>query len=134
MPVIDGILSNGEWTSAQRLDNASNAVAGYALYGTADASNYYMAIAATVSTDPAIGSGTTIWLNTDQNTSTGYSPFASVGAEYNVTFISGKPYLYTGAAAQNLVSATPLTYALSADQETLEIAIPRSMLTPAGGP
>ena len=33
-----------------------------------------------------IGAGTTIWLNTDQNTTTGYSPFGNIGAEYNITY------------------------------------------------
>ena len=81
-----------------------------------------------------IGAGTTIWLNTDQNTATGYSPFGSIGADYNVTYVNGAFYLYTGAAGQNLVSATPLTSALSPDGKSLEIAIPRSLLTPASGP
>ena len=47
--------------------------------------------------------------------------------------MNGAFYLYTGAAAQNLVSATPLTTALSPDGKSLEIAIPRSLLTPTGG-
>ena len=42
------------------------------------------------------------WLNTDQNTATGYSPFGSIGADYNITYVGGSFYLYTGAAAQNL--------------------------------
>ena len=128
---VDGNFS--DWTSAERIDNPVN-VAGYALYGTVQNDTYYIGIEATSATDPVIGAGTTIWLNTDQNTATGYSPFGSIGADYNVTYVNGAFYLYTGAAAQNLVSATPLTSALSPDGKSLEIAIPRSLLTPASGP
>ncbi len=110
---IDGNLS--DWTAAELIDNPGNFVPGYALYGTVENDTYCIAIQATAATDPVIGAGTTIWLNTDQNTATGYSPFDSIGADYNVTFdASGTPYLYTGAAGQTLVSATPLTYCVVA--------------------
>ena len=129
---VDGSLS--EWTAAQRIDGPANAVAGYALYGSVQADTYLIAIQATASTDQAIGAGTILWLNTDQNTATGYSPFGNIGAEYNVTFdAGGTPYLYTGASGQTRVSATPLNFALSPDGKSLEIAIPRSLVTPAGG-
>ena len=92
---VDGNLS--DWTAADRIDNPANAVTGYALYGTADSSDYYIAIQATAATDPVIGPGTTIWLNTDQNTATGYSPFGSIGADYNVTFDASGPRTFTPA-------------------------------------
>jgi hypothetical protein len=104
------------------------------LYGTVQNDTYLLAVEATDATDPVIGSGTIFWLNTDQNRTTGYSPFGQVGAEYNVLFVAGLPYLYTDAAGQNLVSSTPLTYALSSDGKSLEIAIPRALMTPTGGP
>ena len=129
---IDGILS--DWTAAQRIDGPANTVAGYALYGALQADTYLIAIQATASTDQVIGAGTIIWLNTDQNTATGYSPFGNIGAEYNVAFdATGTPYLYTGAAGQTRASATPVNYALSPDGKSLELAIPRSLLTPPGG-
>jgi serralysin len=128
---VDGTFS--DWTAAERIDNPSNLVAGYALYGTVQAGSYLIAVQAIAATDGVIGDGTTIWLNTDQNTTTGYSPFGNIGADYNVTFVGGNPYLYTGAAAQNLVSSTPLSYALSSDGKSLEIAIPRGLVTPTGG-
>ena len=130
---VDGNFS--DWTAAERIDNPANFVPGYALYGTEQNGVYYIGIEATVTTDPVIGPGTTIWLNTDQNTATGYSPFDSIGADYNITFnASGIPYLYTGAAGQTLVDSTPLTYALSPNGESLEIALPSSLITPASGP
>jgi serralysin len=128
---VDGNLS--EWTTDQLIETPANTVAGYNLYGTVENGTYYIAIQATSATDPVIGPGTTIWLNTDQNTATGYSPFGSIGADYNITNVGGSFYLYTGAAGQNLVSATPLTAALSPNGESLEIAIPRSLVTPTGG-
>ena len=129
---IDGNLS--DWTASELIDNPGDFVPGYSLYGTVQDDTYFIAIQATAGTDPVIGAGTTIWLNTDQNTATGYSPFDSLGADYNITYVNGAFYLYNGAAGQNLVSATPLTAALSADGESLEIAIPRSLVTPASGP
>ena len=129
---VDGNLS--DWNAAEIIDNPANAVPGYSLYGAVQNDTYFIAIQGTATTDPVIGAGTTIWLNTDQNTATGYSPFDSIGADYNITYVGGAFYLYTGAAAQTLVSNTPLTAALSPDGKSLEIAIPRSLVTPVGGP
>ena len=129
---LDGNLS--DWTSADAIENPANNVPGYTLYGTVQNDTYLIGFEAVDATDPVIGAGTTIWLNTDQNTATGYSPFDAIGADYNVTFdAAGVPYLYTGAAGQTLVSSTPLTCALSSDGRSLEIAIPRSLVTPTGG-
>ena len=133
---VDGNFT--DWTASELITTPVNAVSGYSLYGTVQNNTYFIGIDATSLTDPAIGAGTTIWLNTDQNTTTGYSPFGSIGAEYNITYIpnatggGGAFYLYTGAAAQTLVSG-PLTAALSADGKSLEIAIPRSLITSTSG-
>jgi Ca2+-binding RTX toxin-like protein len=135
-PVFGPITIDGhftDWTASDRVDHPASAVPGYEVYGKLAADTYLIAFQPTSASDPLIGPNTTIWLNTDQNTATGFSPFGSVGAEYNVNFAAdGKPYLYTGAAGQNLVSVKPLDYAVSADGG-LEIAIPRALLTPAGG-
>ncbi len=128
---VDGNFT--DWVASEFITTPVNAISGYSLYGTVQGDTYFIGIDATSATDPVIGAGTTIWLNTDQNTVTGYTPFDSIGADYNVTYINGAFYLYTGAAAQNLVSTTPLTTALSADGKSLEIAIPRSLITPVGG-
>jgi hypothetical protein len=125
LPLITVDGSFTDWASSELIATPANAVPGYALYGTVQNDTYFIGIDATLATDAVIGAGTTVWLNTDQNTATGYSPFGSVGAEYNVTYVGGSFYLYTGASAQNLVSPTPLTTALSADGRSLEIAIPR---------
>ena len=79
-----------------------------------------------------IGAGTTFWLNTDQNTGTGYQIFGFAGgAEYNVNIGSdGKAALYTGAAGEVLVSDT-IDYKLSNDGTILELAISSSLLSGA---
>src|SRR4051812_9201256 len=108
---IDGNFS--DWVASELITTPSNFVPGYSLYGTVQNDSYFIAIDAALATDPVIGAGTTIWLNTDQNTAAGSSPFGSTGAEYTVTYVNGSFYLSPGAAAQTLVRATALTAALS---------------------
>jgi len=116
------------YRSTNRLDTSSNGVSGYALYGQYSSGNYVFAISAPV----AVTNATTIWLDTDLSTATGYQVFGtSVGAEYNVNVVSGEPYLYTGAAAQNFVSG-PLTYAFSTDSKILEVSVPASSIGSPG--
>ena len=81
-----------------------------------------------------IGANTTFWLNTDQNTSTGYQIWGFAGgAEYNVNIdADGKLALYSGAAGQTLVSSA-IDYSLSADRTALAFAVPSALL-PAGAP
>ena len=84
---------------------------------------------------------TIIYLNTDQNDTTGYSPFGDVGAEFEVQFsldASGvlQPYLYsvtpTGVTTV-LNGGAPLDFGFSSNGESVELAIPQALLTPAGG-
>ena len=100
-----------------------------------------IAIEAAVTTDPVIAAGTFIYLNTDQNTATGFSPFGIVGAEYYVQFsadVSGvlQPYLYSvtsGGVATQLNGGAPLEFGVSSDGDSVEIAVPQALLTPSGG-
>jgi hypothetical protein len=46
---VDGTFS--DWTAAERIDNPSNLVAGYALYGTVQAGSYLIAVQAIAATD-----------------------------------------------------------------------------------
>ena len=137
---LDGNFTTGEWPSADLIQNPGNAVPGYNVYGAlvTDATlgkNYVIGIQATNTSDPAVTAGTTIYLNTDQNTATGSNlSFASVGYEYYVqwkvdTTGTAQPYLYTAAGVQ--VGATALSYGVSGG--SLEVAIPQSLLTPVGG-
>ncbi|TPG57705.1 hypothetical protein EAH89_09740 [Roseomonas nepalensis] len=117
--VIDGVLN--EWSALDRLDRPGSVPIGYQLFGRVDGNNFVFALQAPV----AIGAGTTFWLNTDSNVSTGYKIFGFAGgAEYNVNFFTdGAPYLYTGAAGETFVSG-PLQYALSPDKTTAEFVVP----------
>jgi hypothetical protein len=123
MPItIDGSLS--DWTAPFRLDTVPTGVANYAVYGRYNAGNYNFAISSPV----AITNSTTIWLDTDLNTATGYQVFGfAVGAEYNINIVGGLPYLYTGAAAQTFISG-PLTHAYSGDSKILEVAVPAASI------
>ena len=132
---VDGNFA--DWGVGDRLERPLNTTADYELYGrlVADASlgaAYVVGLQSTSGANLAVGANTTIWLNTDQNKTTGTSPFGSVGAEFYINwFTDGNPYLYR--ADGSLVSAAPLDYALSADGKGLEIAISRALLTPSGG-
>jgi serralysin len=141
---LDGIFS--DWPVADSVMTSANTVAGYQAYGALlnDATlgeTYVIGIDATTATDPVIAANTFIYLNTDQNTATGYSPFGNVGAEYYVQFSPDsngvlQPYLYsvtsTGVATL-LNNGAPLDYGMSSNGESVELAIPQALLTPTGG-
>ena len=141
---LDGQFA--DWPATDAVMTPANTVAGYQVYGALinDATlgkNYVIGIDATVTTDPVIAANTFIYLNTDQNTATGYSPFGSVGAEYYVQFAANasgvlQPFLYsvtsTGVATQ-LNGGAPLNFGVSSNGESVEVAIPQAQLTPSGG-
>lgn len=114
---IDGSLD--DWFATDRIDDNSNP--GYQVYATVDNGDFVFALKAPV----AIGANTTVWLNTDGKTSTGYQIFGFAGgAEYNVNFAAdGTVNLYSGAAGQTLVLAG-LTAAWSVDRMTVEFRLP----------
>ena len=146
---LDGIF--GDWSSGSLVQIAANTVAGYDVYGKLVSdpllgANYVIGLSATSSSDPVIGANTIIYLNTDQNASTGLSPWtgSNVGAEFTVVFkndLNGKlqPYLYSASSAgvdgTPLNGGAPLNWAPSIGDggKSLEIAIPQSVLTLAGG-
>jgi serralysin len=115
---VDGNLA--DWTATERIDNApGSGVAGYEVYGKYAANNYVFGIKSAV----AIGAGSTIWIDADQNRATGYQIFGFAGgAEYNIQIgTDGKANLYSGGEGQTLVSA--LDYSLSVDGKNLEVAV-----------
>ena len=122
---IDGNLS--EWEQFDRIDK--NPVVNYALYGRYEENSYKLAIHRANGT---ISVNTTIWLDTDQNSSSGYLIWGfAAGAEYNINIApDGKPYLYTGSSGQTLISG-PLSYKINSDGASgtnMEIAVPESLL------
>src|SRR6185437_8841889 len=135
-----------DWPTTDMVMTAGNTVTGYQVYGALlnDATlgnTYVIGLDATAATDPAIAAGTVIYLNTDQNDTTGYSPFGTIGAEYQVQFALDstgvlQPYLYsvTSAGVTTLLNGgAPLASGFSTDGESLEVAIPQALLTPTGG-
>ena len=122
---IDGNLS--DWKTNERLDFLPGlSQTGYEIYGKLEGDNYIFAIR---SDGTAIGAGTTVWLNSDRDRTTGYQVFGStVGAEYNVNFFTDDaPYLYTGAAGQNFVAGA-LNHSYSSNRQAVEFAIPVALL------
>ncbi|MGE7416221.1 polysaccharide deacetylase family protein [Methylobacterium tarhaniae] len=118
MRTIDGNLS--DWTTADLL-TTTGAPAGYQLYGELSGGSLSFAIKAPT----ALTTSSTIWLNTDKSTASGYNIWGLFpGYDYNINFTNGVPYLYTGADGQNLVSPTPLTYAYNADRTAVEVTVP----------
>jgi Ca2+-binding RTX toxin-like protein len=140
---LDGQFT--DWPAADLVMTPGNTVAGYKVYGALlnDATlgnNYVVGINATIATDPVIAANTNIYLNTDQNAATGYTPFGSVGAEYYVQFstVNGQlqPFLYSvtsAGVATQLNGGAPLNYGISSNGESVEIAVPQALLTPTGG-
>src|SRR3954451_10160415 len=124
MRTIDGDLT--DWTSADRLEALGTTAIGYELYSSLSGETLTFALKAPV----AIGTSTTIWLDSDRSALTGYKVFGTYGGyDYNINFAAdGKPYLYTGADGQTLTSATPLTYAFSADKTSVEFSLPLAQI------
>lgn len=129
--LIDGELS--EWSTHQRIDAAPwQQSEGIQIHGQIEDDAVYMAL----SSNTPINPGTTIWLDTDMDATTGYLLWGwAIGAEYKIEFLStGEMILYDvaneigtadsdtfgiGIAVGNL-----LEFAQSSDLATLEIKIP----------
>ena len=118
---VDGLLT--DWLPGDRIDDALTA--GYRINATSDATYFYFSLTAPV----AIGTNTTVWLNTDRNAATGYQIFGNAGgAEYNVNFAAdGTLSLYSGGAGQTLV-ASGLTAVRSADGLSIEFRIAKTAI------
>ena len=141
--IINGVLDSGEWKLATRLNSAGTSPAGYNIYGAIDGDAFVFALQSAVD----ISFNTTLWLNTDHNSATGYPIFdwLNAGADFNVTFIAGStgaaaPYLYTGAsplyteAAAQAFTAAITDFAFSADLNTVEFRVPFSALGLSAAP
>ncbi|RVU84209.1 hypothetical protein EOL70_12035 [Leucothrix sargassi] len=129
---IDGNIS--DWSPTDRLElSPRTPVAGYELYGRYENNAYKVLLR---NLNGSISTSTTFWLNTDQDSTTGYLVWGYAGgAEYNVNIAAdGLPYLYRDADGQTLV-AGPLSHNISADGSgtNMEFEIPESLIgTPSG--
>src|SRR5690348_10053317 len=131
---LDGDFS--DWSLADLVERPVNSVADYQIYGAllddASVKTYVIGIEAAVATDPALAANTYIFLNTDQNTTTGTQVFGStVGAEYSIQFILDadsvlRPYLYDSAGTL-LNNGAPLDFGVSVDGDSVEVAIPQAL-------
>ncbi len=128
---IDGDLS--DWKVVDRLnlpDNLPPTLAkGDAIYAKYVSSPFPAYVFAIKAESEQIGEDTTVWLNTDGDSSTGYKIWGSYcGAEFYVNIFSdNKPYLYDGVNYGEFVGG-PLEYAYSDDGKVLEFVIPASMI------
>lgn len=115
---LDG--SSGDWTVADRLDSPANGVDGFAVFGKATENAYVFAIQSPV----AIGKNTTIWLNTDNDASTGYQIWGwAGGAEYNINFdAAGTPRLY------GIDQVDDLAFRYSQDKTFVELIVPKELI------
>ncbi len=127
---IDGNLD--DWKVYERLNLPNNLpptlARGDALYGKyVKESNVY--VFAFKCENTSISQNSTLWINADNDNSTGYKIWGSfLGAEFYVNIYSdGKPYLYDGVNYGNYVGEIS-DYAYSEDGKILEFAIPSSMI------
>lgn len=149
MPTTVGTLTLdgqfNDWSPSRLVERPTNSIAAYDIYASlvpdaARGDTYVIGVNATVSSNPVIAANTFIYLNADQNTSTGYTPFGSVGAEFFIQFATDaggalQPYLYQVTSAgvtTQLNGGAPLEFGVSGDGESLEIAVPRSLLSSNG--
>ncbi|MGB3292621.1 MAG: polysaccharide deacetylase family protein [Phormidesmis sp.] len=126
---LDGNLS--DWAGRDRLDRPGTSVAGYEVYGKYVGSEAAYMFAIKAPTGVAIGENSTIWLDTDRNTSSGYSIFGVTGAEYQINIDpDGKAYLYRATSSTGLerVSNTPLAYQFDNNRQILEVAVPTALV------
>ena len=129
---LDGNLA--DWTAVDRLDIGIANPAGFKIYGRVVDGMYHFAIE---STEITLGAQTTIWLNTDQNSQTGFKIFGfALGAEYKIEFLADptaplgvRPALYsTSADGSATLVEDGLSFAFTADGKIVELAIDKTKI------
>lgn len=120
---LDGDLS--DWFGPDGADTALlyGDGAGAALRGTVSGDYAVFALSGAV----PIGQGTTIWLDTDLDRTTGYQIWGVTGGvEYNIEFAAdGTAALYSGGAGQTFVAQLDVRYA--PDGTIAEVAVPLAL-------
>ncbi|MGR3321132.1 MAG: hypothetical protein ACU0DK_04285 [Pseudooceanicola sp.] len=116
--VLDGSL--GDWAAERLLFEDAG---GAQLWGDVTAAGAVLAIAA----PGGVGAGTTIWLDTDLDPSTGHQIFGFAGgAEYNIQIAAdGSARLYSGGPGETFVA--DLDAVRSADGTVIELAVPSDL-------
>ncbi len=119
---IDGELD--DWDATQSLNSDSDV-----LYGKYEAASDPVYLLALQTTGTSITAETTVWLNSDNDVTTGYRIWGTYGgAEYYINIYSdGRPYLYSGDPFGTFISG-PLEHSYSTDKTALEIVLPASLI------
>lgn len=118
---LDGNLS--DWTGADRLEKSNAVPTGHEIYGRFEDGKFLFAIKSPI----AIEENTTLWLNTDRSTGTGYQVFGStVGAEYYIAIGSTGTLKLYDATTSALIG--DVTSATSADRTILEFELTPALL------
>jgi serralysin len=127
---IDGNLS--DWSVTNRIDAAPwQQQAGITVYGQIAGGTLYLSLS---SQNTPISAKTTVWLNTDQNTATGYQIWGFAGGvEYRLEVGDDLSVVLSDVSGPNPVSLGPVTAAFSADRSVLEVAVPLAALHASGG-
>ena len=122
---LDGALT--DWTALHSLETAANTSANFDIYGRVEANSFVLAVKA----NTAVGPGTTIWINTDQDPLTGYRVFGTDGgAEYAIEFdLAGNPALYSVNATSGVLTLVGAVQAsFSADRTIVELAFAKTAI------
>ena len=127
---LDGQLT--DWTNIDRLDFGMTGLNGSKVYGRFVDGTYHFAIE---SSTVSIGADSTMWLNTDKNTATGYSFWdLAIGADYKVEFeadgLGGPPgiALFAGRDGAPVLVEGGVSFARSADGKFVELAIEKAKI------
>jgi len=123
----------GEWSSLDRMDLAPvQKEPGYELYGHYESGTYYVKI----KTDGTpIGPNTTIWLDIDQDPSTGNGIWGWLGGfefKINIYPVDSSPYLYIPQDPADIY-VSPLVHSYSSGNTVIEIALPEAPMGTAIG-
>ncbi|NJR41109.1 MAG: polysaccharide deacetylase, partial [Leptolyngbyaceae cyanobacterium CSU_1_4] len=132
---LDGNLS--DWSAGDRLDYLpGTAQPSYESYGKYAGNAFVFSIKAPAGS--TIDQNTTIWLDSDRDSNTGYQIFQPSGAstgfggvEFQINIDpDGKAYLYraTGTSSLQRVSNTPLSSAFDSTKQTWEVAVSTDLL------
>ena len=127
---LDGQLT--DWMNVDRLDFGMTGLSGSKVYGRFVDETYHFAVeSSTVSID----ANSTMWLNTDKSTATGYSFWGiAIGADYKIEFeadeLGGtRPALYALTANGDATLVTDgVSFARSVDGKFVELAIDKTKI------
>ena len=133
---VDGNLP--DWILAEELDNSATTLASSGFMAPTSPTaptcrTTCSASAPRAPTGTVIGAGTTIYLDTDNNKTTGFQIFGGIGAGIEIVFESADtPYLWAwNGTGFTQVGSTPLDFALNAGDTSASKSLCRQPRSPA---